>query len=355
MKHRWICAIALLLGLFGCSTDHSTPPANNTDAPAAVRYPLKVAAITQPGTPWNRLYEGFEQRLRASPDGQRFDLELFILGQLGSEENNLTNLRRGRLQFGGYSLQGASSMVPELSIILAPYLFESEAEVDFVMDQYLREPFSALFDAQGAVLLDWTEVGWTHLYSTMPIVNPDDARGIALRASTAPGAQLFGDMIGSRVISIPFPEVTSALQTGMIQGGQTGIGIYALAGLANEAKHFTLTQHAYDTGVLVANKAWFESLDPAARDAFKNALGTPADSRAFIRSVLNELLADTIPKSGATIHALTPEQRAAWQQKTVGSHERLIAKIGGQAQMIFDQIQVGKAAFRANPAAQKSP
>lgn len=337
----------LLTAATGCNQTPAPPTTADPVVAANERYKLRVAAITQPGTPWNILYGKFENRLKASADGQRFDLELFILAQLGSEESNLTNMRRGRIEFGGYSLQGASSMVPELSIIIAPYLFESEAEVDYIMDEWLKEPFAELFDEQGAVLVDWTEIGWTQIYSVTPILTPDDARGVPLRASTAPGAQLFGEAIGSRVISIPFPELTTALQTGMVKGGQSGIGIYALAGLANEAKHLTLTQHAYDTGVMVANKEWFDGLDQAAKEAFVNALGTPSENRAEIRSAIAQLLADKLPASGSIVHDLTPTQRAVWQAKTAGTHAQLIAKIGGRAQEIYDLILQGKAAFKA--------
>jgi len=359
MRLRFLILTLFLFSLTACgnSSPPAAPASANEGVPAVERYKLRVAAITQPGTPWNLLYGEFEKRLKANPEGARFDLEMFVLAQLGSEESNLTNMRRGRIEFGGYSLQGASSMVPELSVILAPYLFDSEAEVDFVMDQYLKEPFAEMFADQGAILLDWTEIGWTQIYSVKPIITPEQAQGVPLRSSTAPGAQVFGKAIGSRVISIPFPEVTTALQTGMIQGGQSGIGIYALAGMSNEAKHLTLTNHAYDTGVLVANRDWFDGLDQAAKEAFTAALGTPQASRTFIRTALGELLENSIPQSGATVHVLSDAQRAAWKAKTVGTHDALIKKVGGRAQEIYDLIQAGKIAYResAESAKQAAP
>ena len=67
-------------------------------------------------------------------------------------------------------------MVPELGVLLAPYLFTSEEEVDFAMDQHLREVFTRLFAEKGLTFLRWGEVGWTSIYGIRPIMSPAESR-----------------------------------------------------------------------------------------------------------------------------------------------------------------------------------
>lgn len=271
---------------------------------------------------------------------------MYTRGQLGSEESMLTNLRRGRIHIGGYSLQGASSMVPELSILLAPYLFESSDEVDFVMDRYLVEAFTRLFAAQGAQFLQWAEVGWTNLYSVEPILTPAQAEGRAMRSSPALGARAFGESLGMDLISITFPEVIPALQTGLIEGGQSGTVMFALAGMGKEAPNMTLTRHAFDTGLIIANAKWWQGLRPAARQVLQDSFDKVQEGREGVRIVERELLQSGFAEMGVTVHDLDPDARDAWRQIAIRSHQGLIDDIGGDAQEIYDIIQEGKRAFR---------
>ena len=118
---------------------------------------MRITAVAAPGTPWHDSWDYFAEQLAKDPE-QGFDPRFYLSGQLGSEESALSQLRRGRVQLGGFSLQGASNVVPELGILMSPYLFTSYAEVDHAMDNYLLPAFDELFAARGLVLLSWAEV-----------------------------------------------------------------------------------------------------------------------------------------------------------------------------------------------------
>ncbi|MEM9303044.1 MAG: TRAP transporter substrate-binding protein [Pseudomonadota bacterium] len=347
MTRLSLLLITLALLLVGCGGSEP-PEAAATDAGPAKAEPvsMRVAAITAVGTPWNDMWVRFEERMDEAALPQ-VDLQMYVTGQLGSEESTLSNMRRGRVQVGGYSLQGAASVVPELSIILAPFLFDSRDEVDYVMDEYLADVFTDLFAAKGLHFVQWAEVGWTNIYSREPVLAPDDVSGLAFRTSPAEGARLFGEAMGVDLISIPFPEVVPSLQTGLIRAGQSGVGMYALTGIAQEAPHFTRTRHAFDTGVVIANKAWFDALAPEVQHAFRDAIDPIDFSRQDVRDVLEQIENETFPEIGVVVHELAPAERDAWREATAGSHERLIEQAGGRSQEVYDAILAGKAAFAA--------
>lgn len=319
---------------------------------------VRITALAVPDTPWHAGWTRFLERLAASPAADDVLPKMYIFGQLGSEETMLTNLRRGRIQVGGFSLQGLASMVPEISILLAPYLFDSHAEADFVIDEYLTRPFAELFAAQGAQLIAWSEVGWTHLYSVEPIEAPEDVRGMPMRSSTALGARAFGSAMAMDMIAITFPEVLPALQTGLIEGGQSSATMFALGGLAREAKHLTLTQHAFDTGLIIANRRWFESLSPQTRSALVDSFDPAPVARAGLRDVESSLIETELAEQGVRVNWLSDRDRDAWRQPALRTHPQLIEEIGGEAHRIYAIIQVGKADFRARKSralARKSP
>ena len=300
---------------------------------------IRIAAITVPNTPWYDGWMVFSQRL-AAHDSQ-FEPVFYIYGQLGSEESSLSQLRRGRIQLGGYSLQGASSVVPELGLLLAPYLFDSREQLDFIMDHYLNGAFATLFETRGLILLNWAEVGWTNLYGKQAFLTPADTAHRKLRSSNASASQLLITAIGADIVPLPFPDILPSLQTGLIDGGESGTIFYALAGLPKEAPHLTLTRHAFDTGMFLANRQWFKSLNLQQQQQLRQSLPSLDEFRSAVRAA-EQVILNAPEQHGIILHELTEQQRQQWQHATFANHQYLIESIGGKAGEIYELIQRGK-------------
>ena len=306
---------------------------------------VRVTAVTVPGTPWHQMWVDFgAAAARDYPEA--LDVELFILSQFGPEEAMIANLRRNRVQLAGLSLQGASQLVPELNLLLAPYLFESQAELDFILDHFLLEAYSRLLEAQNVTIIQWADVGWTHLYAREATLTPESVQGRRMRTSRAAGARVFGRMLDINQIVLPFTDLLPALQTGLVEGGQSGVGMYALAGMANEAPHLILTGHAYDSGLIVANAQWWQGLDDETRAKIRNSLDSVDKTRVDVRSLIARIKAGIVQNPEVFVHDLDPETRQAWREASAGGMDWLIEQVGGESEMIRDQIMAGKAAFR---------
>ena len=327
----------LLLAACLCSVSMALGAENAEDK-------LRVVSVAIPSTPWHELWVNFSKRLNERP-GNRLQPVLYITGQLGSEESTLSQMRRSRIQMGGFSLQGASAVVPELGVLLAPYLFTSEEEVDFAMDRHLREVFTRLFAEKGLTFLRWGEVGWTSIYGIRPIMSPAESRGLKLRSSNALASQYLVQAIGANMVPLPFPDIIPSLQTGLIDGGASGIVFFAISGAARQAPHVTLTRHAYDTGVILADKKWYEGLPESARQDIEASLDQSAQLRAAVRQAAQQILKNSADY-GITFHEISAEQRAAWQSATRGNHKKLLRVIGGQATAVHDAVLRARADFK---------
>ncbi len=303
----------------------------------------KVAAVSAPGSPWDKQWTRFNAYLEQNaPD---MDLQYFIRGEIGNEDDMLAAVRRDRVQIAGPSLQGLSTVVPELAVPMAPYLFDSVEEVDFVYDNYLFEPVDALLRAKGLVLLRWSEVGWTDLYADRSLYQPADVKGLDMRGAPNVAAQVFLTHIGANLVPLGSVDIVPALQRGMIVGGASNL-IFHFYTSRQYASHVTLTHHSYDTGGLVANKKWFDSATPEQQAALIAANGTPDETREPVRVLLIDLI-QQMRDEGIEIIDLTPEQRAVWRKETEPLVQKIIDQVGGESQMLYDAILEGKAAFQA--------
>lgn len=332
---RLVAAVALAAGAIACQ-----PAKVDETGPRQVR----VTAVTVPGTPWHDMWVRFSERAaEIAPD--ELAVELFVLAQFGPEKNMIANVRRNRVQIAGLSLQGAAQLVPELNLLLAPFLFDSRKQIDYVLDEHLLDPYRALLEDKGLTILQWADVGWTNLYSRRPLTSPEDFEGRRMRTSRAAGARVFGRVIGMNQIVLPFTDVVPALQTGLVDGGQSGLGMYALSGIAREAPHLLLTAHAYDAGLVVANAEWWHGLEDEHRRLIRASLDDVDEHRRDVRHMLGNMMANLRADDHTTVHELTPKQRETWRASSRGAIDILIQEIGGETAKLYERIRAGKADF----------
>ncbi len=313
-------------------------------APDGAR-PVTLAGTTFPGTAGERHWLDFRDSLTAATDGA-MPLRMLIYGQLGSEDQLVSGLRRGRVQFANLSGMAVTTVVPEMALLYAPFLFDNEAESDFVYDRYLTPLYRELLAAKGLHLVSWYEIGFLQVYGKEPLLAPEDVAGRRFRVGAGPAARLFAKALDADVIPLGFADVVASLQTGLIEAGENSVSLYARTGIAGEAPHVTITDHGFGVSAIVASKRWWDSLTPAEQAAVAAAWPAAAVTRADVRA---ESAADLAQGAtlGITVHRLTPAQRARWRAATAGVTPQLIKAIGGRSQEIYDVILQARADFAA--------
>ncbi len=332
MIFTWVLIALSMLFIGGCDRDTTTTT-------------ITIGGTATPGTPGEAMWLGFRDDVESGSEG-RLKLRPLIYGQLGSEEQLLSGLRRGRIQFANLSAQIVSTVVPELAILYAPYLFDSEAEADFVYDRYLTDIFRTLLADKGLHLLTWYEVGFHHVYSTSPVLLPEDVRGRRFRVSSSLNARLFAQALGADVIPLGYGEIVSSLQTGLVSTGENAVSLYARTGISGEAPYLTLTSHALGMSVIIVQKEWWDGLPKKDRQLLQRSFPSIEDSRRAIRVETEAELADA-SGLGFKVQLPTAEQKAQWRIATSGVTEKLIETTGGKSREIYQQIQKGRVEFLA--------
>ncbi|MBM3514905.1 MAG: TRAP transporter substrate-binding protein [Alphaproteobacteria bacterium] len=273
-------------------------------------------------------------------------MTLMLDGQAGSEEAMAAALRRGRVHFSQLTIPGIASAVPELSILMAPYLFDSFEEEDFVLDNFIFPVAHRLFADRGLELFGFSDSGWFIAFSREPMPNPDAARNQRLRAAGGDASRLFLSAIGADVVEMAFAEVIPALQTGLVKGGVTNVMMYESASLWREAPHLIMTRHALNPGANSANKAWFDKLTPGNQKLIREGLGSMHQMRAGTRREMEQGLAN-LRAAGAKIYEPTPAELEQWRSMGIATHNELVRRIGGKSQELYDAAMAGKRAYAA--------
>lgn len=273
-------------------------------------------------------------------------MTLMLDGQAGTEEAMAAALRRGRVHFAQLTIPGIASAVPELSVLMAPYLFDSFEEEDFVIDNYVFVVAQRLFAERGLELFGFSDSGWFIAFSREPLPTPEAAKNQRLRAAGGDASRLFLSAIGADVVEMSFADLIPALQTGMVQGGVTNVLMYESANLVREAPHLIMTRHALNPGANSANKAWFDRLSPANQALVRGGLGPMSAMRAGVRREMEQALVN-LKAAGAKMYEPTPAELDRWKERGRSTHAALVQRIGGKSQELYDAVMAGKRAYAA--------
>ena len=212
----------------------------------------------------------------------------------------------------------------------------------------LLEPFKELFEKKGMILITWSENGFRSIgHKSKPILKPEDLLGEKMRSQVSPVHLGFYKKLQAAPLAMAVPEVLGALQTGVVSGFDNTPLFTMAAEWHTAIKHYTLTKHIYQAGVVVySSRLWKKASEDQRKILMGKGNALAPESRVAIRAMDQELV-DVLKGSGITIHDLTQDQRKQFKLKLAGLHQELVKKIGGDAQKIYDLIVQGKKEFAA--------
>jgi TRAP-type transport system periplasmic protein len=308
---------------------------------------VKFGTIAPAGTPWADSLEEIKTRVNAESKGQ-IKIKTYLGGQLGGELEIMQKIRRGSIEGGGLTCAAMASIIPELDLLEVPYLFDSSEEADFILDNYLLEPFKKLFEAKGFVMVTWAENGWRSIgHKNKAIKTPADMQAVKIRSQESKVHLAYWNKLKASPVAIAVPEVLPALQTGVVEAFDNTPLFTLAAEWQTAIKHYSVTDHIYQPAAVIYSKKFWDKLS----DADKKTLMGPGNELAKeIRSNVRKLgqsLLEVLKESGVNTYVLSASEKEAFKKMAAGIAEETVKSIGGEAPKLFNLIQEGKKAFKA--------
>ncbi len=210
----------------------------------------------------------------------RYKIQNFYSGSLGGERESIEAVQLGTQELTLTSTGPVPNFVPEAKILDIPFLFRDKAHAHAVLDGSIGDEMLKLFEPKGFKALAWAENGVRHMTNSKRAVNsPDDLKGLKMRTMENPIHIAAYKGFGIVPTPMAFPEVFTALQQGTVDGQENPLSVIMAAKFDQVQKHLTLTGHVYSPAVWLMNKAAFDKLSAADKQAFVEAAkeGTKAN------------------------------------------------------------------------------
>jgi len=231
-----------------------------------------VASDTHPdGYPTVEAVKHFGQ-LVSDRTGGRYSVDMKFGAQLGQEADTVEQVRAGAIAINRTSLGPWNGLVKQTIVPSLPYIFRDTAHARAVMSGPIGDEILAAFEPYGVVGLAFYDGGARSFYtSKKQITSVDDLKGMKLRTMQS---DIFVDMMaafGATATPMPYGEVYSAIETGVVDGAENNFPSYDTAKHSEVAKFYTLDEHLIVPEVLVMSKIVWDTISPEDQAIIKAA------------------------------------------------------------------------------------
>jgi len=188
---------------------------------------------------------------------------------------------------------------------------------------------------QGMALLyavAWPPQG---IYAKKPINSAADLKGLKWRAYS-PATARIAELVGAQPVTVQAAELSQALATGVVESTMTSGSTGVDSKLFEHFKFFFDTQAWVPKNVVIVNKAAFDALDAATKQAVLKA-AADAEVRGWAASKrVNTASLDTLKANGMSI--VTPSAALKADMKKIGGVmlKEWLDKAGPEGQALVD-------------------
>ncbi|OEO29131.1 C4-dicarboxylate ABC transporter [Devosia insulae DS-56] len=231
-----------------------------------------VASDTHPdGYPTVEAVKYFGQLVSERTAG-RYSVDVKFGAQLGQEADTVEQVRAGAIAINRTSLGPWNGLVKQTIVPSLPYIFKSTAHARSVMSGPVGDEILAAFEPYGVIGLAFYDGGARSFYtSEKQITSVADLKGMKLRTMQS---DIFVDMMaafGATATPMPYGEVYSAIETGVVDGAENNFPSYDTAKHSEVAKFYTLDEHLIVPEVLVISKMVWDGISPEDQAVIRQA------------------------------------------------------------------------------------
>ena len=201
----------------------------------------------------------FDAKLKELSGG-KLSIDQFPLAQLGQEPVMLQKMRSGDIDFVITSTANASTLAPQAGVFSLHFIFRDEAHLaKTIADPEVGKAFKAMISesVQGARALALITLGLRHMYGKSEVKSVEDIKGKKIRVQATKTEDTHFPAYGAQTVHMPFGEVYTSLQTGVIQFAENGVNVYLANKHYEVAPVLSLTEHEANNNMIwVSDKTW---------------------------------------------------------------------------------------------------
>jgi tripartite ATP-independent transporter DctP family solute receptor len=251
------CALTLVLG--GCSKSAETVKQDATavsgDAKPAKVLKFKLADNQPLESPLAESNVKFAEYVSEMTNGA-IEIEVYPNAQLGEEAEITEQVKAGVMDFARINIIQLTQFEDEYQVFTLPYMFINDAHRWAVTDGEIGQSINVkLTEKTGMHVLGFLDSGWRCFYTKAPVNSLADLKGMKIRVMDSAANIKMIKLLGATPTPMPYADVFTALQTGVIDGAENDYVSYKTSGHFEAVKYYAVDGHTAGFGALIMSDA----------------------------------------------------------------------------------------------------
>ena len=262
----------------------------------------------------------------------RIQIKVFSDAQLGDEKSVIQQIQMGSVEFTRISTGTLAEFNKQFGVFSLPFIFDNDDhEWKFLDSEYGKKMLTNL-ESSKMMGLAYYSSGSRSFYTKNPVKGPEDLKGMKIRViQNAINVDLMR-AFGASATPMPYGEVFSALQTGVIDGAENNPPSYLTANHFQAVKNYILDSHQRVPEVLMVSKVVWDKLSEEDRNLLKQCA---QESVAYQKDQWNKFETDALNKLKQNGVIVTDVQdNKAWKEAT----KSVIDKYGAEYKAELEAI-----------------
>ena len=290
---------------------------------------MRFGHVAPPMHAQHKAAEYFAQYVERESGG-RIKCSTHPKGQLGSHIQMLEALQVGTLEVVSVAGPALTEFVPEMAITSLAFMYNTEDEMYALMAGPVGEKVAAAFPPKGLYFGGLADHGFkAFLNRKGPVEKLEDMGKYKWRVIPN---ELFLDnykAMGAKPITLPWPEVFSALQRGVIDGIDITPNECWGARMYEVIKYMSLCKLGINPQVYVASKKFLDGLPDDLRQIVVKGMAEAAKwHTAQIRKEDATIVMPDLKKKGVIINSVSEEELVRFREAVEPVHKKWREKIG---------------------------
>ncbi|MGE0564995.1 MAG: TRAP transporter substrate-binding protein [Pseudolabrys sp.] len=260
--------------------------------------------------------------------------------QLGTEPQTMQKVQTGDIDFVMLSTANASTAQPESGVFSIHFIFRDEAHTIKVLgDPQVINAMRELYAAKikGAHMIGLGSQGLRHIYGKKPVQKVADLKGVKMRVQATVTEDTLFPAYGAQVVHMPFGEVYTSLQTGVVDMAENGINNYLINKHYEPAPVLSLTEHeANNAALFVSDKVW-QSLTADQKKWVQAAADEVSRTEPAIAFKLEHEALAKLQKIGVKI--VKDVDKSGFQQISKPIQDKLAKDLGPHAVKVLGMVR----------------
>lgn len=298
---------------------------------------IKIGQVVAKGHIENQCAEKFKEIVEAKTS---LKVQIYPGGQLGKYNELFQSVKMGAVQMSTMPSSFISPFYTPVGLLDLPFLFKDHAQANSYfqgpggqkfLDQFLKDT--------GVRVVGVFHSGFQGFYTSKKhIKNVNDAKGFKMRVMNSPVLVDSMNAYGAHAVAMSLPEFYTAMQQGVVDGGENAIGTYASQKHFEVAKYYTISNHKLLPEFLIMSDSFFKSLTTEEQQV---VLAAGKEATAYARAVYGPWEAaskDKAVAAGAQFAQLDPGAEQGFIDVLKPVYQKYGSKVNGGTDML-NQIE----------------